>query len=43
MVFECGKQEITDYAKIYSPNCEEKRLLEFDENFTKAAKEFRYI
>ncbi len=35
--------KITDYAKIYSPNCEEKRLLEFDENFTKAAKEFRYI
>jgi len=32
--------QIEDYAKIYSPNCEEQRLEEFDENFNKAAKEF---
>jgi len=35
--------KIKDYAKIYSPNCEQHRLEEFDENFMKAAHEFRYI
>jgi hypothetical protein len=35
--------KIKDYAKIYSPNCEEHRLTEFDENFIKAANEFNYI
>jgi len=37
------KYQIEDYAKIYSPNCEENRLEEFDENFNKAAKEFNII
>jgi len=32
--------QIEDYAKIYSPNCDMERLNEFDENFSKAAKEF---
>jgi len=35
--------QIDDFAKIYSPNCEESRLVEFEENFFKAAKEFDYL
>ena len=35
-----AKYQVEDYAKIYSPNCEEGRLEEFDDYFTKAAKEF---
>jgi len=38
-----SEYKIDDYAKIYSPNCEEHRLDEFDENFKKAAKEFNLI
>jgi len=38
-----AKYKIDDYAKIYSPNCEEERLSEFEENFNKAAKEFKII
>ncbi len=30
--------EIEDYAKIYSPNCDEERLTEFIDHFKKAAK-----
>ena len=41
LVYSVNKQyKIDDYAKIYSPNCEEERLDEFNDNFNKAAKEF---
>ncbi len=44
LVYSVGSDyKVKDYAKIYSPNCEENRLLEFEEHFIKAAKEFNYI
>jgi len=38
-----SEYKIDDFAKIYSPNCEESRLVEFEENFIKAANEFDYL
>ena len=37
-----SEYKIDDFAKIYSPNCEEHRLEEFNENFEKAALEFHH-
>ncbi len=41
LVYSVNAQyRVEDYAKIYSPNCEEGRLEEFNTYFMKAAKEF---
>lgn len=48
--FECAlayslneNNSITDFAKIYSPNCEQERLKEFCSNFDKAAHHYNLI
>ena len=44
LVYSVNSQyKVDDYAKIYSPNCEEGRLEEFNEHFERAAREFQLI
>jgi len=44
LVYSVNAQyRIEDFAKIYSPNCDETRLEEFDSYFLKAAEEFSVI
>jgi hypothetical protein len=41
LVYSVNAQyKVEDFAKIYSPKCEEERLQEFDDYFMKAAEEF---